>query len=261
MGMERLGKKFIITDENVHKVIASMGEWICKMADGHGVILGLSGGIDSAVVARLVQEAGVDLKVLMLPDWSVASQSNVDTLNDARIFMDKFAIKGEVRDIGDICKPIRRTLESSGMDVADKNYQLSLINIPPRARAMVLYGIGQVEGRRVIGTDNLAEQITGYFTKFGDGAYDFNPLMYCTKGEVYTLARALGVTDEIINKPPSAGLFDGQTDEDELGITYADLDKWIIDGLCGNPEIDAKIKARFEATAHKRCMPYAYTGE
>ncbi len=121
-----------------------------------------------------------------------------------------------------------------------------------------LYEYGQLESRRVIGTDNLTEQITGFFTKFGDGAYDFNPLTYCTKEEVYILARALGVPDEIIDKAPAAELGDNRTDEDELGIRYADLNLWIYNGTCGDELIDHKILRRYEATAHKRCLPYAF---
>ena len=257
--MKRLGKLFVVTEENVDKIIESMGMWIRELADGHGLILGLSGGVDSAVVARLVQEAGVDLKVLMLPEGEAGM--NHDSYRDAVKLADLFGMNYETIDIAPICEAMKLPAGHPSTRIATvMNRVLARMNIAPRVRTGMLYQVGQLESRRVIGTDNLDEQVTGYFTKFGDGAYDFNPLTYCTKNEVYILARALDVIDEIIKKPPSAGLFGGQTDEGELGIRYTDLDKWILDGTSGDRQIDAKIQARYDSTAHKRCMPYAYTG-
>lgn len=256
--MKRLGKLFIITEKNVDRIIdESMGIWIRKLADGHGLILGLSGGIDSAVVARLVQVAGLDLKVLLMPEGEKGMRD--DSFVDATAFANQFKISNAVIDIKPICDEILKATPYV-TDATETNRHLARINIAPRVRAAMLYRVGQLESRRVIGTDNLCEQVTGYFTKFGDGAYDLNPLMYCTKNEVRILARALGVPEKIIDKKPSAGLFGGQTDEEELGITYADLDMWILDGTCGNPEIDAQIQKKYNASGHKRCMPYAYTG-
>jgi len=103
----------------------------------------------------------------------------------------------------------------------------------------------------VIGTGNLAERTVGYFTKWGDGACDLNPLAMLTKQEVRTLARFLEVPDCIIAKQPSAGLWEGQTDEDELGMTYQQIDAYIINGTSGNPETDRKIEDRIAMSAHK----------
>jgi NAD+ synthase len=256
--MKRLGKEFIVNEENVHEIIRGMGNWMRDRADGHGLILGLSGGVDSAVVARLAQTAGLDLKVLLLPDG--ASGMNSDVFRHAVQLADSFNMQREIIDISAMTEAMMLSADHTSVaHSTDEHRHLAALNIAPRVRAGVLYQVGQLEGRRVVGTDNLAEQITGYFTKFGDGAYDLNPLRYCTKGEVYLLARALGVNDEIIETPPSAGLVDGQTDEAELGMTYAQLDSWILKGTCGDTAIDQKIQSRYDATAHKRTMPYAFT--
>jgi NAD+ synthase len=125
-----------------------------------------------------------------------------------------------------------------------------------------LYQLAQVSGRFVIGTGNLAERTVGYFTKWGDGASDLNPLGMLTKQEVYTLARFLEVPDCIIDKKPSAGLWDGQTDEKELGMSYAQIDAYIINGTSGNDEIDRKIEGRKAQTAHKHAtIPIFGSGE
>ena len=103
----------------------------------------------------------------------------------------------------------------------------------------------------VIGTGNLSERTVGYFTKWGDGANDLNPIANLTKGEVYILAKYLQVPDSIINKKPSADLWNGQTDEEELGITYEQIDKFILTGTSGNNEIDNKIRNVNKKNMHK----------
>jgi len=184
-----------------------------------------------------------------------------DGFRDALKLAKTYDMNYEVVDIAPAVAAMRLPqTDPSVANANDANQLLSRINIAPRIRAGMLYQIGQLESRRVVGTDNLAEQVTGYFTKWGDGAYDFNPLKYCTKSEVYILARELGVTREIVAKPPSAGLFGGQTDEEEMGLTYRDLDAWIMNGTCGNRDTDRQIQTRYDATAHKREMPYAYDG-
>ena len=133
----------------------------------------------------------------------------------------------------------------------DINLELSRANIRPRVRMIYLYQLAQLSSRFVTGTGNLSERTVGYFTKWGDGACDLNPLAMLTKQEVYTLARYLDIPTCIINKKPSAGLWDGQTDEDELGMTYAQIDAYIISGTSGNPETDRKIEERIATSTHK----------
>ena len=134
------------------------------------------------------------------------------------------------------------------------NVGLSRANIRLRIRMTYLYQFAQLNNRFVMGTSNLSERTVGYFTKWGDGASDLNPLAMHVKQEVYTLARYLEVPDCIINKKPSADLWEGQTDEDELGITYAQIDDYIINGTSGNHETDRKIEARIAISAHKHAQ-------
>jgi NAD+ synthase len=124
-------------------------------------------------------------------------------------------------------------------------------NIAPRLRMTTVYAIGQTMGALVAGTGNRSERYTGYFTKWGDGAFDFNPISDLLVEEIYEFLEYLGAPESIIKKAPSAGLFEGQTDEQEMGVTYAAIDKYITTGE-GTPEDVAIIKRMHDTTAHKR---------
>lgn len=113
---------------------------------------------------------------------------------------------------------------------------------------MNMHGINNL---LVIGTGNLSERTVGYFTKWGDGANDFNPIAKLTKKEVYIVAKHLQVPDSIINKKPSADLWNGQTDEAELGIKYEQIDEFILTGTSGDTEIDNKIRDKIKKNMHK----------
>mgnify|MGYP005893457521 CR=1 FL=1 len=135
--------------------------------------------------------------------------------------------------------------------------QMATSNIAPRLRMLTLYTIGAAEGRLVAGTGNRSEAYMGYFTKWGDGAYDFNPIADLTVTEVYAFLSWLHAPENIIRKAPSAGLFEGQTDEDEMGVTYAAIDKFLFTGEAS--ETDKKIIDRYhKASEHKRRMPLTY---
>ena len=129
--------------------------------------------------------------------------------------------------------------------------KLSRANIRPRVRMTYLYQLAQMSDRFVCGTGNLAERTVGYFTKWGDGVCDLNPIAMLTKQEIYTLARFLEVPDSIIQKKPSAGLWEGQTDENELGITYKQIDAFILEGTSGSVDVDDMIRKRMAWSAHK----------
>ena len=126
-----------------------------------------------------------------------------------------------------------------------------LANIAPRLRMLTLYAVAAAEGRLVAGTGNRSEGYVGYFTKWGDGAHDFNPISDLTVTEIYEFLRYLNAPKRIIEKAPSAALFDGQTDEGEMGVTYAELDAYI-----GGGEITADKKAIVDrlhrVSEHKR---------
>ena len=140
--------------------------------------------------------------------------------------------------------------------VTELNAQ-ALSNIAPRLRMITLYAIGAAEGRLVAGTGNRSERYMGYFTKWGDGACDFNPIADLTVTEVYEFLEFLGAPENIIKKAPSAGLFEGQTDEAEMGVTYAAIDSLLLTGKVG--EEDKKIIDRYHSrSAHKLKMPKTY---
>jgi NAD+ synthase len=245
-------KLFVITEQNVALYAGKIAAWVrekVEQANRKGIVLGLSGGIDSSVAARLCQLAGVDIHLVLLPYGD--DMQKTKSLAHAMEFITKFNFSYHMFDI----KPAVDALtivEPSPFPVADKaDVELSRANLRPRVRMTYLYEIAQLDRRFVMGTGNLAEGTVGYFTKWGDGAHDLNPLAMLTKKEVYTLARHLDVPDSIIHKKPSAGLWEGQTDEEELGITYHQIDTYILEGTSGDAEADRKIERRRALSLHK----------
>lgn len=175
------------------------------------VVLGLSGGIDSAVVAVLAHRAfGDDLLCVKMPSH-YSSQSSLD---DADELIEKFGMRSTVCDISALLK----AYENDSMSNLRKG------NFSARMRMATLFDVSADEGALVLGTSNKSELMLGYGTLFGDLASAINPLGDLYKSEVFELARHLGVPAATIEKPPSADLWEGQSDEEELGYTYAVLD-------------------------------------
>lgn len=260
-------KNFVITDKNAEEYVGKIGGFIRERVNAaarKGIVLGMSGGLDSAVAARLCQAAGVPVLPVMLPDGK--SMETSKSMEHAVLLMDKFGFEYKVINIGKACAEIEKAAgeacHGDGIH-ADGNKQvvaapdkgtlsdISKINIRPRVRMTVLYSLAQTMQRFVMGTGNLSERLLGYFTKWGDGASDLNPLGLLVKGEVRILARALGVPREIIDKAPSADLYEGQTDESDLGISYAEIDAYALTGTSGSAKADGKIKARIGMSLHK----------
>ena len=251
-------KSFFISEQNVVYFANEIAAWVKKIveqAQRKGLVLGMSGGLDCSVVARLCQLAGVDVHLVLLPYGD--DMKNTKSSDHSMELIEKFKFSCHVFDI----QPAVDALTIYDRDAAcHVSTELSHANIRPRVRMTYLYQYAQLNNRFVIGTGNLAERTVGYFTKWGDGACDLNPLAMLTKQEVYTLARYLEVPDCIIDKKPSAGLWEGQTDEDELGMTYAQIDAYIINGTSGNQEIDRKIEERIAASAHKHAKIPVFEG-
>ena len=175
------------------------------------VVLGLSGGIDSAVVAVLAYRAfGDDLLCVKMPSH-YSSQSSLD---DADELVEKFRMRAITCDIS----PLLQVYENESMSNLRKG------NFSARMRMATLFDVSADEGALVLGTSNKSELMLGYGTLFGDLASAINPIGDLYKSEVFELARYLGVPASIIDKPPSADLWEGQSDEEELGYTYAVLD-------------------------------------
>ena len=179
-----------------------------------GVIIGISGGVDSATVAYLATKAIGKEKVLGLV---MPYYMNKD-VEDALLVCNSLGIDYKVINIKSIVKEFERNL---GFELNN----VSKGNIMARIRMILLYAHTNSKNYLVLGTSNRSEFLTGYFTKWGDSASDYAPLINLYKTEVWNIARILGVPSEIINKKPSAGLWEGQTDEKDLGITYKLLDE------------------------------------
>ena len=178
-----------------------------------GVVVGVSGGIDSATVAYLAAEALGRGRVLGL---IMPYYENRD-LDDARLVCESLGIDYNVVNIKPIVNEFERAV--GGLDTKSRG------NVMSRTRMVLLYAHANARNYLVLGTGNRSEFLTGYFTKWGDGASDYAPLINLYKTEVWEVARLLGVPERIIEKKPSAGLWEGQTDEDELGISYRLLDE------------------------------------
>jgi NAD+ synthase len=187
-------------------------------ASAKGVVVGLSGGVDSAVVASLSVKALGRRRVLglILPEVGVTS---IDDVRDARRIVKKLGIESKYTNIAPIIRAFR-----SGIADFRRSERIAAANLKPRARMTVLYYYANSLNRLVAGAGNRSELRAGYFTKYGDGGVDILPLGCLYKTQVLKLAGHLKIPKHIIEKIPSAGLWKGQTDEGELGLPYAKLD-------------------------------------
>lgn len=222
---------------------------------GCTAVVGISGGKDSSVTAALCVEALGKDRVLgvLMPD---GIQSDIA---DAIALVEHLDIKHLVVNIGDTTKALTAAIEGAeGFDlVAASMSRDSIINMPARIRMTTLYAVGQSlpKGGRVANTCNRSEDYVGYSTKYGDAAGDFSPLQNILVEEVRQLGHELGLPNFLIDKTPSDGL-SGQTDEDKLGFTYAQLDHYILTGQCQDPTIKAKIDRMHAMNLHKlQLMP------
>ena len=242
-------KNFVITKNNVEDFSLKIGNWIkehIKKAHVNGVVLGMSSGVDCSTVAALCCKNGINVHLILMPYGY--NMEKTKSYSDAMELINKFNLNYHIYDI----KPAVDSLEIKDTSVKNETIlNLAKANIRPRVRMTYLYEYAQINNLLVIGTGNLSERTVGYFTKWGDGASDLNPMGMLTKKEVYILAKHLGVPDCIINKKPSADLWEGQTDEQELGVSYLDIDEYILNGTCGNKDIDEIISKKHERTNHK----------
>lgn len=245
--------------DNPKEIKDRLVDWIRDYFDHNGpgctAVVGISGGKDSSVTAALCVEALGKDKVLgvLMPD---GIQSDIA---DAIALVEHLDIKHLVVNIGDTTKALTAAIEGAeGFDlVAAGMSRDSIINMPARIRMTTLYAVGQSlpKGGRVANTCNRSEDYVGYSTKYGDAAGDFSPLQNILVEEVRQLGHELGLPDFFINKTPSDGL-SGQTDEDKLGFTYAQLDHYILTGQCQDPDIQAKIDSMHAMNMHKlQLMP------
>jgi NAD+ synthase len=231
--------------------IKNRSDWIrgiIEEAGAKGVMLGLSGGKDSAVVAGLCAAAGVRISAAYLP---IESDFNKD-MKFIMPLVEKYGIDFIAYgndDLVPIWKSISILIDRQNAHAT----QMASANIKARLRMTMLYALAQVRGYLVAGTGNASEAYVGYFTKWGDGAHDFNPIGDLTVEEVVALGDALGLPQEIVHRIPSAGLWEGQTDEDEMGVSYADIGRVIRDiPIYNDSATYDKINRMHRATEHKR---------
>ncbi|MBU0497313.1 MAG: NAD+ synthase [Candidatus Thermoplasmatota archaeon] len=216
-----MGYQLSINPEEVTTIITEFIRTYVSNANAEGVVIGLSGGIDSAVVSILCKKALGPERVLCLfmPDETTPK---IDTEHQ-KIIIEKFGLKNLEIDISPIVKKINNTFPEE----PDKKL---IANIKARIRMILLYHYANLLHGIVCGASNKSEMLTGYFTKYGDGGVDLQPIADIYKTQVYQLARYLNIPKPLHIKPPSAGLWQGQTDEIELGMTYKILDQ-ILYGL------------------------------
>ena len=253
-------------DRNYKEIEEKLIKWIrnkVKDAGCQGAVIGLSGGIDSSVTSLLCQKAFPDNTLgIIMP-----CQSNPEDRIDAIKHAEKFNIKYKEIDLGGVYNKFLETIESSDSEIdlneviknqnlsgAEGNLKLALANMKPRLRMTLLYYYANLNNYLVVGTDNRSELKLGYFTKYGDGGIDIAPLGNLVKLEVRGLAREMGIDQKIITKKPSAGLWDGQSDQDEIGLSYREIDYYLVEGEA-DPETAAKIEKIAASNQHKLELP------
>lgn len=227
-------------------------EWIkdyVEKSGAKGVVVGNSGGKDSATVIAMATKALGNDKVITvaMPCNSISAD-----LEDAKLVADTFNVPFLKVDLSETYADMEDAINTSLFDLKTELNTEAKINMKPRLRMITLYAIAHPLKYLVIGTGNLCEAMVGYTTKWGDNASDFNPIANFTVPEVLAIGKYLGVPDKIINKAPNDGL-GGKTDEEKMGVTYLQIEEYIETGRT-RPDAMLKIEKMNKASKHKR-MP------
>lgn len=217
---------------------------LVESSHASGIVFGNSGGKDSALVGILCKAACDNTVGIIMP---CASKRNFDLdADDGRALAEQYGIETRSIDLTGV-----RQAEMDALSGITTLNDAAITNIAPRLRMTTLYAVAASENRLVAGTGNRSEAYMGYFTKWGDGAHDFNPISDLTATEIFEFLEYLKAPRCIIDKAPSAGLFDGQTDEQEMGVTYKAIDEFLLKGTAN--EADMAVMRRFhERSEHKR---------
>ena len=217
------------------KIIDGIKKYVGKK----NVFIGISGGIDSALVAFLCVKALGNKRVfgLLMP---YGRQTDI---------LDSFTVVKQL-NIKYYQKDIKLIVDQ--YKISPNKYVLA--NLMSRTRMAILYAYANHKDGLVVGTTNKSELSVGYFTKFGDGGCDLEPIAEVYKTEVYEMSKTLNIPQNIIDKKPTAGLWPNQTDEGEFGFSYDELDKFL-QGNHINPEIEVKIQDLIKNSEHKRKLP------
>jgi len=237
MNLEQLAERLVLWIRG--KVVAAK----CK-----GVVLGLSGGMDSSVLAVLCHRAFPQTTLAVL----MPCYSNQEDMAHAKTVANKFSIPTRTVVLDSVFDGLLKVLPDDKVD-PDVN-RTTQANIKARLRMLTLYYFANRLKYMVAGAGNRDELSVGYFTKYGDGGVDIQPLGNMLKGELKELAKSLGIPEPIINKTPSAGLWEGQTDEGELGFSYDELDRYLASGKAA-AEVKKRIESMIATSEHKRVLP------
>ena len=231
---------------NVEKVkndlVKWLNDWFAENGPGCSAVIGISGGKDSSVTAALCVEAlGKDRVIgVLMPN---GDQYDIDV---SEALVKHLGIRSFTVNIKDAYDGVVNAAKAAGVELSNQSY----INLAPRIRMSTLYAVSQSYNGRVINTSNLSEDWVGYSTRYGDSVGDVCPLGKLTVAEVKELGTYLGLPDMFVHKVPSDGLC-GKTDEDNLGFTYAVLDRYIRTGEIGDPETKALIDRKHKANLFK----------
>ena len=235
---------------NTEKLAEKLVSWIRDqvMAAGcKGVVVGMSGGLDSSVLAVLCYRAFPQSMLgILMPCYNSQEETR-----HAQMVANQFSIPIEKVALDTVFDALLKILPT---DSKPDTSQVTKGNLKARLRMLILYHFANQLKYMVVGASNKSELSIGYFTKYGDGGVDIMPLGNLVKGEVKELARCLDIPQTIIDKPPSADLWEGQTDEGELGLSYDELDHYLVSGE-GSAELRGKIESMIATSGHKRLPP------
>lgn len=238
-----------VIQRQINNILDFLNEYKEK-TNARGVVLGISGGKDSTVVAMLAKKVwGDNVMGILMPN------GNQIDLADSIYVAETLNLNYRIINIDRVFNTLLNTIDNEDQVISEK----AITNIPPRLRMTTLYAIAQSLGYRVIGTGNMSEGYIGWCTKWGDTACDLNPLAFSTCTDVIEmgkiLAKEFGLDEKYIVKTPSDGLT-GKSDEANFGFSYKDLDNYILYGECEDEELQQKIEKMHRMSAHKRNMPY-----
>lgn len=229
------------------KELRLRAEWIrgvLRRAGADGIVYGNSGGKDSTLVGILCRQACDNTLGVILPCQS--GRNYGEDREDAIAAAEQYGIATAEVDLSEVKEALLRAVQPVAIMERPAN-----ANIAPRLRMTALYALAQSRNSLVAGTGNRSESYVGYFTKWGDGACDFNPIADLTVSEIYEFLRYLKAPAHILEKAPSAGLYEGQTDEREMGVSYRAIDNYLMKGTGKERELD-RIRALHEKSLHKR---------
>lgn len=238
-------------DFNAEKVCKDIINWIRDYFNAQpgakGAVIGISGGKDSTVTSKLLVEALGKERVfgVLMPNGQ-----QKDIADSLRV-VETVGINYKIVNIEKAYRGLLEAISEDNLSVDAKT------NIPPRLRMTTLYAIGANLHYRVCGTGNKSEAFVGYTTKWGDNAFDFNPIGNLTTDEVVAIGDYLGLPYDLVHKTPNDGLSD-QSDEGKLGLTYKQINEYIENGTCGDKEVDEKIRFKHEYNKHKGILPPKY---